>query len=67
MLEVIGVDRAAVTCRVVVGGPVCDHKGISLPGVALAVPTLSDKDVVDLRLALHLSVDMVALSFVRRR
>jgi pyruvate kinase len=65
VLEVIGADVTDVTCRVVVGGPVSDHKGLSLPGVDLAVPTLSDKDLTDLRFALKLSVDMVALSFVR--
>jgi len=65
VLEVIGVDATEVTCRVVVGGPVSDHKGLSLPGVDLAVPTLSDKDMADLRFALKLSVDLVGLSFVR--
>ena len=64
-LEVIGADVTDVRCRVVVGGPVSDHKGLSLPGVDLAVPTLSDKDLSDLRFALQLSVDIVAVSFVR--
>ncbi len=44
---------------------VSDHKGINLPGVAVSAPSLSDKDVEDLRFALALGVDMVALSFVR--
>jgi pyruvate kinase len=44
---------------------VSDHKGINLPGVAVSVPALSDKDVDDLRWALHLRADLVALSFVR--
>jgi pyruvate kinase len=48
-----------------VGGKVSDHKGINLPGVAVSVPALSDKDVEDLRWALNLGVDFVALSFVR--
>jgi pyruvate kinase len=39
--------------------------GLSLPGVAVSVPALSDKDEEDLRFALHLSVDFIALSFVR--
>ena len=42
------------------GGPVSDHKGISLPGVAVSVPPLSDKDIEDLKFALELGVDMVA-------
>ena len=42
-----------------------DHKGINLPGVAVSTPALTEKDVEDLRWALHLRADMVALSFVR--
>jgi pyruvate kinase len=48
--------------HVVEGGVVSDHKGINLPGVAVSVPALSDKDVDDLRWALHLRADLVALS-----
>ncbi|MDR0960563.1 MAG: pyruvate kinase [Propionibacteriaceae bacterium] len=54
-----------VVTRVVVGGPVSDHKGINLPGVPVSVPALSDKDASDLRWALAHDVDMIALSFVR--
>ncbi|MEP9380877.1 pyruvate kinase [Nocardioides cheoyonin] len=58
-------DGTDVVTEVLVGGPVSDHKGINLPGVAVSVPALSDKDEADLRFALKLGVDMVALSFVR--
>ncbi len=51
--------------EVEIGGRLSDHKGINLPGVAVSVPALSEKDIEDLRFALHLSVDFVALSFVR--
>ncbi len=64
-LEVLEVDGDDVHTRVVVGGAVSDHKGINLPGVAVSVPALSEKDIEDLRFALHLTVDFVALSFVR--
>ena len=47
------------------GGKVSDHKGLNLPGVSVSVPALSEKDVDDLRWALGMSVDFVALSFVR--
>jgi pyruvate kinase len=65
VLEVIAVDGPAIRTRVVVGGTVSDHKGLNLPGVELAVPALSGKDVEDLRWALGLRADLVALSFVR--
>src|SRR5215468_2864126 len=64
-LEVLAVDGPDVRCRVLEGGPVSDNKGLSMPGVALSVPALSDKDIADLRFALSLRVDWVALSFVR--
>src|SRR3954447_6242219 len=64
-LEVIEVDDHDVVTRVVVPGPVSDHKGINLPGVMVSVPAMSEKDVEDLRWALHLTVDFIALSFVR--
>lgn len=54
-----------VHVKVVEGGKVSDHKGLSLPGVNVSVPALSEKDTADLRFALHLGVDFVALSFVR--
>ncbi|RAG84475.1 pyruvate kinase [Streptacidiphilus pinicola] len=64
-LEVTAVDGHEVHCTVVEGGMVSDHKGLNLPGVAVSVPALSDKDVADLRWGLRIGADMVALSFVR--
>ncbi len=64
-LRVVEVDGDDVHTEVVVGGPVSDHKGINLPGVAVSVPALSEKDEEDLRWALRTSVDFIALSFVR--
>src|ERR671917_97596 len=64
-LSVVSVDGPDVWCLVVEGGQVSNNKGLSLPGVAVSVPALSEKDEEDLRFALHLSVDFVALSFVR--
>ncbi len=54
-----------VVCDVTEGGVVSNNKGLSLPGVAVSVPALSDKDADDLAFALSLGVDFVALSFVR--
>lgn len=64
-LAVVRVDGSEVRCEVVHGGPVSDNKGISLPGVAVSAPPLSDKDIDDMEFALRLGVDMVAMSFVR--
>jgi pyruvate kinase len=54
-----------VVCDVTEGGPVSDNKGLSLPGVSVSVPPMSEKDAEDLEFALRLGVDYVALSFVR--
>ena len=54
-----------VVCDVTEGGTVSNNKGLSLPGVAVSVPAMSDKDADDLEFALRLGVDFVALSFVR--
>jgi len=64
-LECIRVDGPRVVTRVVEGGKVSNNKGINLPGVAVSVPAMSEKDVEDLRWALHLRADLIALSFVR--
>ncbi len=64
-VEVVDTDGVNVTCVVTEGGPVSNNKGLSLPNVAISVPALSEKDADDLRFALHLGVDLVALSFVR--
>jgi pyruvate kinase len=54
-----------VVCDVAEGGTVSNSKGLSLPGVSVSVPALSEKDAEDLEFALRLGVDYVALSFVR--
>ncbi len=64
-LTVVSVKGPDVFCLVVEGGEVSNNKGLSLPGVAVSVPALSDKDEEDLRFALHLGADFIALSFVR--
>ncbi|MGB8211216.1 MAG: pyruvate kinase [Mycobacterium sp.] len=64
-LVVQHIDGDDVVCTVTEGGPVSNNKGISLPGMSVSAPALSEKDVEDLEFALHLGVDMVALSFVR--
>ncbi|MEU9185840.1 pyruvate kinase [Streptomyces sp. NPDC048484] len=64
-LRVVEVDGPNVKTIVIEGGVISDHKGINLPGTAVNVPALSEKDVDDLRFALQMGCDLVALSFVR--
>ncbi len=64
-LTVEHIDGNDVVCRVTEGGPVSNNKGLSLPGMDVSVPALSEKDIEDLEFALKLGVDFIALSFVR--
>ena len=64
-VRVTAVEGPNVITRVEVAGPVSNNKGINLPGVAVSVPALSEKDEEDLRWALKIGADMIALSFVR--
>jgi pyruvate kinase len=64
-VEVVSVEGPRVVTRVIEGGMVSDHKGINLPGIAVSVPAMSEKDVDDLRWGLRIGADMIALSFVR--
>ena len=64
-LVVTGIEGNDVVCMVTEGGPVSNHKGLSMPGMNVSVPALSEKDIDDLEFALGLGVDLVALSFVR--
>ncbi|BDZ47001.1 hypothetical protein GCM10025866_29100 [Naasia aerilata] len=64
-VRVTGTDGTTVTTEVVVAGPVSNNKGINLPGVAVNVPALSEKDEADLRWGLRIGADFIALSFVR--
>ncbi len=65
-LVVEGREQGRARCRVLVGGEVRSRKGVNLPaGVPIPVPSLTEKDLIDLDFALGLDVDYVALSFVR--
>ena len=64
-VRVVAVTGTDVVTKVEVPGYVSNNKGINLPGVAVSVPALSEKDREDLRWALKIGADLIALSFVR--
>ncbi len=64
-LHVRSVHGDDVECDVINGGMLGEHKGINLPGIAVKVPSMTEKDEEDLVFAIGQSVDMVAVSFVR--
>jgi pyruvate kinase len=65
-LRVLDKNETDVFCMVIHGGQLGEHKGINLPGVAVSVPALTEKDRDDLRFGIMHDVDYVALSFVRK-
>ncbi|HEX2648164.1 MAG TPA: pyruvate kinase [Candidatus Dormibacteraeota bacterium] len=65
-LAVKAVEDGRADASVVRGGLLGDRKGVSVPGRALPLPALTEKDIDDLRLAMELDVDYLALSFVRK-
>lgn len=64
-LQVRKVRGKDIVCDILNGGMLGEHKGINLPGVALTIPALTEKDRKDLEFGLTHGVDVIALSFVR--
>ena len=64
-VEVLEVKGNDVITTVIEPGAVSNNKGINLPGVAVSVPAMSEKDIDDLRWGLKAGADFIALSFVR--
>jgi pyruvate kinase len=64
-LRVHEVDGNDVVCEIINGGMLGEHKGINLPGIPVRVPSLTEKDAIDLEFALKIGVDAIAVSFVR--
>jgi pyruvate kinase len=64
-VEVVEVKGNDVVTKCIEPGAVSNNKGINLPGVAVSVPALSEKDREDLRWGLRAGADFIALSFVR--
>lgn len=65
VVEEVDKAKRALHCRVVVGGPLSNNKGVNFPGVYLSIKAMTDKDRQDLMFGLDQGVDWVALSFVR--
>jgi pyruvate kinase len=65
-LKVESVTETDVICTVIVGGFLHERKGINLPNTPLPIPSLTDKDRIDLEWAMEQNVDYIALSFVRK-
>ena len=66
-LEVEKVDGDEVHCKIIVGGPLRNTKGINLPGADITMPALSDKDKQDIAWGIQHGMEYLAVSFVKTR
>jgi pyruvate kinase len=66
MLEVITTNgKTEITCKIVQGGILSSKKGVNFPNTKISLPSLTEKDQLDLEFALDHEVDWIGLSFVR--
>ncbi len=64
-LQVEESNQPDIVCRVINGGELGERKGVNVPGVRIALPFLSEKDVADINFGIDNQVDFIAASFVR--
>lgn len=65
-LQVLSVAETEISCRVVNGGELTSQKGVNIPGVAVKLPSVTDKDIRDIKFGIEREVDFIACSFVRK-
>tara|TARA_B100000427_G_scaffold124130_1_gene103311 strand:+ start:5978 stop:7381 length:1404 start_codon:yes stop_codon:yes gene_type:complete len=59
------VSKHTLKCKTVIGGEISNRKGVNFPGITLETPSLTEEDIIDLKMALEQGADWIALSFVR--
>ena len=67
LLSVKELHSSSIKCKVLVGGELGEQKGVNVPGAVLSVPTLTEKDIMDIRWGIEHNVDYIAVSFVRTK
>ena len=59
------ISKHTLKCKTVIGGGISNRKGVNFPGITLETPSLTEEDIIDLKMALEQGTDWIALSFVR--
>ena len=65
-LTVVDIQGTEIKCQIVNDGPIKSKKGVNVPGVAISMPGITEKDANDIRFGIEVGVDFIAASFVRR-
>lgn len=66
-LQVVSVEEDGFTCEAITNGPIKNTKGVNIPDVKLTMPFLSEKDIADITFGIEEDIDLISLSFVRRK
>ncbi|MDO5516524.1 MAG: pyruvate kinase [Clostridium sp.] len=64
--KVTGVDGKRINTKVVVGGEIKNHKGVNVPNVVIKLPSITEKDIEDIKFGCEMGVDFIAASFIRK-
>ncbi len=64
--KVTGVDGKTIHTKVVVGGMIKNHKGVNVPNVIIKLPSITEKDIEDIKFGCKMGVDFIAASFIRK-
>ncbi|KHF36483.1 Pyruvate kinase [Paenibacillus sp. P1XP2] len=65
-LTVVGIEGTEIKCRIVNGGTIKSKKGVNVPGVAISLPGITEKDANDIVFGIEQDIDFIAASFVRK-
>ncbi|QMV40748.1 pyruvate kinase [Cohnella cholangitidis] len=65
-LTVVDIQGTEIKCQIVNSGQIKSKKGVNVPGVAISMPGLTEKDIGDIKFGIEMGVDFIAASFVRR-
>jgi pyruvate kinase len=65
-LKVVEVQGTEIRCEIQNSGPIKSKKGVNVPGVAISLPGITEKDANDIRFGIEQGIDFIAASFVRR-
>lgn len=64
-LSVVEVNERDVLCKVIVGGEIGSRKGVTLPGINVNLPPVTDEDIDHIKFGIENGIDFIAASFVR--
>ena len=64
--RIINIIGKEIKCSVIVGGVIKDHKGVNVPNVSIQLPSITEKDIEDIKFGCEMGVDFIAASFIRK-